>query len=203
MVCDLPTRKQRPTGRALPRHIAPAIRCTVPVATPRNSESVALWQLLSSRCWPTLVRHRARQRENKVAGNDDKRPVSAPPPAYAQHKVTMDFSTQARIRPMHLRRSAKAGRTSNQPIGVVRRRAIQARRLGRAYGDGGDGGGGHASILLPAKWICQLSLHPLAQTYAQRWSAHARIPSPCRDEVASVLDLQRPRLRGRWREWVE
>ena len=51
------------------RHIAPAIRCTVPVATPRNSESVALWQLLSSRCWPTLVRHRARQRENKVAGD--------------------------------------------------------------------------------------------------------------------------------------
>ena len=115
MVCDLPTCRQGSSDQRDARHIAPAIRCTVPVATPRNSESVALWQLLSSRCWPTLVRHRARQRENKVAGNDDKRPVSAPPPAYAQHKVTMDFSTrEARIRPMLLRRSAKAGRTSNQ-----------------------------------------------------------------------------------------
>jgi hypothetical protein len=118
------------------RHIAPAIRCTLPVATPRNSQSVALWQLLSSRCWPTLVRHRARQRENKVAGNDDKRPVSAPPPAYARHKVAMDFSTrEARIRPMHLRRSAKAGRTSNQPTPS---NSSARRRPG--YGDGGDGG---------------------------------------------------------------
>ena len=63
-----PTRKQRSTDALTASHSS----CDLlhgPVATPRNSECVALWQLLSSRCWPTLVRHRARQRENKVAGD--------------------------------------------------------------------------------------------------------------------------------------
>ena len=64
----------------------------VPVATPRNSESVALWQLLSSRCWPTLVRHRARQRENKVAGDPS---PSAGRPAVNQREVLRAIFSRA------------------------------------------------------------------------------------------------------------